>query len=89
MQWFKDSSCSTVGEFCYKAVKDARIVVYTRIEIPAEVQTELKRIGNNLNQIALVLNQRKGQPITDESFRLLQQISLQLETLVKEKKAEI
>jgi len=88
MQWFGDSPCRTIGEFCYRTIRDARVIAYTRIEVPADTQAELKRIGNNLNQIALALNRRKGQPAADDSFHLLQQISRQLQSLINLKNAE-
>ena len=84
--WFQDSPYRTIGEFCYTAIKDAKIISYQKTEIPGEVRTDLKRIGNNINQIALVLHQQKGNPLGEESLRLLLQISLHIQTLVAQQR---
>jgi hypothetical protein len=80
--WFEQSPYRTIGEFCYTAIKDAKIITYQKTEIPGEIRTELKRIGNNINQIALVLHQQKSSPIGEESYRLLLQISGHIQRLV-------
>ncbi len=81
-QWFADSNYKTLGQFCYQVLRGANVITYTRTELSPEMQLEIKRIGNNINQIAYHLNKYKTLPIAAETYQDIQRLASHLRSLL-------
>lgn len=71
-----------LGEFLFKKVTHKPISKPSQVSFPAELNRDFKALGNNINQIAAVLNSKKNDSLAPEMLSQLKLIAKQYQFLV-------